>query len=70
MLALAQVLFVLQLMPQIGVVQNGVDSWRVQFWWKGDVPKGPNRTTKEEAHADKARLEAAPDEDKPGIITA
>ena len=70
MLALAQALFVLQLMPQIGVVQNGVDSWRVQFWWKGDALTVPNRPTMEEAELDKARLEAAPDEDKPGIITA
>ena len=57
-------------MPEIGVVPNGDQSWRVQFRWKGDVPKGPNRPTKEEAELDKARLEAAPDEDKPGIITA
>ena len=70
MLALAQALLVLQLMPEIGVVPNGDQSWRVQFRWKGDVPKGPNRPTKEDAELDKARLEAAPDEDKPGIITA
>ena len=70
MLALAQALLVLQLMPEISVVPNGDQSWRVQFRWKGDVPKGPNRPTKEEAELDKARLEAAPDEDKPGIITA
>ena len=70
MLALAQALLVLQLMPEIGVVPNGDQSWRVQFRWKGDVPKGPNRPTKEEAELDKARLEAAPDEDKPGTITA
>ena len=70
MLALAQALIVLQLMPEIKAVSHGARSWREQFRWKGDVPKGPNRPTKEEAELDKARLEAAPDEDKPGIIAA
>ena len=57
-------------MVLISIYPHGVDSWRVEFWWAGKQHKGPNKPTEEEAELDKARLEAAPDEDKPGIITA
>ena len=57
-------------MVNISFQPHGVHSRRVEFWWAGKKEKGPNRTTEQELEADKARLEAAPDEDKPGIITA
>ena len=70
LLALAQAFMLLLLMVKIGVTKHGAQSWRVDFWFSGSSHQGPNRPTKEEAELDKARLEAAPDEDKPGIITA
>ena len=69
LLALAQAFMLLLLMVKIGVTKHGAQSWRVDFWFSGSSHQGPNRPTKEEAELDKARLEAAPDEDKPGIIT-
>ena len=56
-------------MVQIRIDPNGTESKRVRFKLAGRQHKGPNRTL-EEAKADKARLEAAPDEDKPRIIAA
>ena len=70
LLALDQVLIVLLLMVNISFQPHGVHSRRVEFWWAGKKEKGPNRTTEQELEADKARLEAAPDEDKPRIIAA
>ena len=70
LLALAQAFMLLLLMVKIGVTKHGAQSWRVDFWFSGSSHQGPNRPTKEEADLDKARLEAAPDEDKPGIIAA
>ena len=69
-LILAQALIVIALMVKIGIDgTNGAQSQRV-FFWAGKTYRGPNRTTQQELDADKARLEAAPDEDKPGIIAA
>ena len=56
-------------MVQIRIDPHGTESKRVRFKLAGRQHKGPNRTL-EEALADKARLDAAPDEGKPGIITA
>ena len=42
---------------------------RVEFW-KGKQYKGPVRNTQQELDADKSRLEAAPDENKEGIVRA
>ena len=57
-------------MVKISTFPNGVHSQRVEFWWAGEQHKGPNRKTREEVNADKARLETAPNEDLPGIIAA
>ena len=56
-------------MVQIRIDSNGTESKRVRFKLAGRQHKGPNRTLGK-ALADKARLEAAPDEDKPGIVRA
>ena len=53
-------------MVKIHIRQHGAESWRVEF---GKKEKGPNRTL-EEAKADEAKLEAAPKEDRAGIIAA
>ena len=69
-LILAQALIVIALMVKIGIDgTNGAQSQRV-FFWAGKTYRGPNRTTQQELDADKARLEAAPDEDKPRIVRA
>ena len=61
--SVAQVLIVLLLMVKISFQPHGVHSRRVEFKWAGKKEKAPNRTTEQELEADKARLEAAPDED-------
>ena len=53
-------------MAKIRTHKNGVTSQRVR--WKSS--EGPNRHTQEELDADIARLEAAPDENKAGILKA
>ena len=65
-LILAQALIVIALMVKIGIDgTNGAQSQRV-FFWAGKTYRGPNRTTQQELDADKARLEAAPDDGPKG----